>query len=75
MTNDRKKDHIDLALKSQLSKESKNSQFFYEPLFGVHPKKSDKFNQKFLGFDLDFPLWVSSMTGGTSSARACRRDP
>lgn len=54
--------------KSQLSKESKNSQFFYEPLFGVHPTKTDKLNHKFLGFDLDFPLWVSSMTGGTAKA-------
>ena len=69
MTNDRKKDHIELALKSQTKNPDKR--FQYEPLFSPHPLalKSDIAESfDFLGSSFKQPLWVSSMTGGTEMA-------
>lgn len=68
MTENRKADHIDLAFKSQLLKESLDGRFYYEPLLGIHPKDSDILKTKFLGKELNFPLWISSMTGGAQKA-------
>ncbi len=64
----RKQDHIDLSLNQRLDK-NQDSRFFYEPLLGRHAKKNDHWPISFLGKDLEFPLWISSMTGGTESAR------
>lgn len=74
----RKKDHIELALKSQISQT--DSRFFYEPLLSAHPNSADWGGLAFLGKQLKNPMWVSSMTGGTQMAgkingnlaRACR---
>jgi isopentenyl-diphosphate delta-isomerase len=76
---DRKKDHIDLALNSQTLKHTNDNRFDYEPLFSPHPSLSPE-PFEFLGKKLKVPLWVSSMTGGTKMAgkinrnlaRACR---
>lgn len=65
----RKSAHIELASKAQTLSSSKDDRFFYEPLFFSHPKRQDTWKTKFLGFDLDYPLWVSSMTGGTEFAQ------
>ncbi len=65
----RKGAHIDFAEKSQTSLFENDSRFNYEPLFFKHPKKSDNYPASFLGFNFDFPFWISSMTGGTQSAR------
>lgn len=65
----RKSDHIDLAVKSRTHKEEKDQRFDYEPFLAAHPSKSDKMPLTFLGKHLDFPIWVSSMTGGTKKAR------
>ena len=61
----RKKDHIELALNSQES--SLDKRFIYEPVHGNHLGK--------LNVELDlasksmkYPLWISSMTGGTEYA-------
>lgn len=64
----RKKDHIDLALRSQLSKESLNKRFYYEPALCAHPAEELPV-QSFLNKKLKMPVWVSSMTGGTKQAK------
>lgn len=65
----RKGDHIELAGKARTLMSSVDTRFNYEPLFFSHPKNSDIWKSSFLGFDLDYPLWVSSMTGGTEHAK------
>jgi isopentenyl-diphosphate Delta-isomerase len=64
----RKESHLDLAFKAQAGVQTLDQRFNYEPLFFSHPKSSDSWPHQFLGFTLDFPLWVSSMTGGTEKA-------
>ena len=39
----RKKDHIDLAFKSQVSKDTLDERFFYEPILSGHPFEDDDF--------------------------------
>ncbi len=76
---DRKKDHIDLALESQTLVKDIDTRFFYEPLLSAHPENGIP-ETDFAGKTLHLPLWVSSMTGGTklagtinrNLARACR---
>jgi isopentenyl-diphosphate Delta-isomerase len=75
----RKADHINMALRSQMNPQEFDSRFHYEPLLKAHPAQ-DLPPLKFLGKLLKVPLWVSSMTGGTEGAldintnlaRACR---
>lgn len=64
----RKKDHIDLALNSQSLAVEHDERFNYEPMLKPHPKKDDLAIQ-FLGKTLKNPLWISSMTGGTEYAK------
>jgi isopentenyl-diphosphate delta-isomerase len=66
---DRKGDHIELAQKARTETCEIDDRFNYEPMFFSHPKSSDKWETSFLGFNLDYPVWVSSMTGGTDHAR------
>lgn len=62
----RKDDHIDLSLKSQHS--YKDVRFEYEPMFGVHPDfKEEPFI--FLGKKMNYPFWISSMTGGGKDSK------
>jgi isopentenyl-diphosphate Delta-isomerase len=63
----RKRDHIDLAFKSQVT--DLDSRFYYEPLFSAHPEKGSLKPFTFLDKTFKVPLWVSSMTGGTEKAR------
>lgn len=67
---DRKESHIDLALKAQSSIWDVDDRFDYEPMFFSHPKETDLWPTKFIGHELNYPLWISSMTGGTAKARA-----
>jgi isopentenyl-diphosphate Delta-isomerase len=75
----RKKDHIDLAFKSQTGMPEIDRRFNYEPMLAAHPEQGlQPFT--FLGREHRIPMWVSSMTGGTklagkinrNLARACR---
>ena len=66
-TEDRKKDHIELALKSQTT--SGNLDLYYEPLLSPHPDGTYDISTDFLDKIFRAPLWVSSMTGGTEKAK------
>lgn len=65
----RKESHLDLAQKAQTGSLSVDDRFHYEPLFFTHPTSEEKWETTFLKFSLDYPLWISSMTGGTAKAR------
>ncbi len=63
----RKKDHIELAFKSQTLADSLDKRFMYEPMLSPHPSPLPKPFQ-FLDKTWNYPVWVSSMTGGTKLA-------
>jgi len=69
----RKQDHIELAFKSQISLSQIDNRFYYEPILAAHPKK-EKTNFTFLGKQMNAPIWVSSMTGGTALARTINKN-
>lgn len=64
----RKEDHIQLAGKARTASAEIDARFNYEPLFFTHPGPEERWKTRFLGFDLEYPLWISSMTGGTDHA-------
>lgn len=76
---DRKKDHIELVNKAQIQASEIDDRFYYEPLISAHPI-SDNQPITFLGKQMNAPIWISSMTGGTklagkineNLARACK---
>lgn len=66
----RKKDHIDMAFRSQVGVPQIDQRFNYEPLLAAHPSQTGAWPLfPFLGHSLRAPMWVSSMTGGTQLAR------
>ncbi len=66
---ERKRDHIELAFRSQVEKAALDDRFYYEPLLAAHPQIASMPKIEFLGKQLSAPLWVSSMTGGTEMAK------
>lgn len=76
----RKRDHIELAFRSQIADGTLDNRFYYEPLLAGHPERGTYPDFDFLGKRMRVPMWVSSMTGGTqlahtinhNLARACR---
>ncbi len=70
---DRKKDHIQLALESQLSASENDPRFFYEPLLSAHTDEPLPVPD-FLGKKIRVPIWISSMTGGTEQALKINRN-
>lgn len=66
VTESRKKDHIDLAFKSQV--DNTDHRFYYEPLLSGHPQNNLK-DIPFVNKKLKAPIWISSMTGGTGKAK------
>ncbi len=79
-TTDRKKDHIELAMLSQTPINQVDPRFYYEPVLSNHPTDQEIQATPFGSKNLSYPIWVSSMTGGTEMAklinknlaRACR---
>jgi len=69
----RKKDHIDLAFKSQTGIPEMDRRFHYEPLLNAHPEGGLK-PFPILGREHRVPMWVSSMTGGTKLAGTINRN-
>jgi len=69
---DRKKEHIELASKSQTNEEFQDKRFVYEPLLSAHPDKPLP-TTILAGKKLRAPLWISSMTGGTDEARTINK--
>lgn len=76
---ERKQDHIQLAFQSQVETAFLDKRFAYEPILSAHPSHLlTPFT--FLGKQIQTPIWVSSMTGGTEKAyqinanlaRACK---
>ncbi len=63
---DRKLDHLNLALKSQTLPGSSDKRFLYEPLCGHSMVEIKPFD--LAGKTMKFPIWISSMTGGTAEA-------
>ncbi|HLW39828.1 MAG TPA: hypothetical protein VKX31_05520 [Brumimicrobium sp.] len=63
-TESRKDSHLALAMSSQ--NEVIDSRFYYEPILASHPDRSEEWIKKFGKKEVRFPLWISSMTGGTS---------
>lgn len=70
-TSSRKADHIDLAFLSQVSET--DNRFFYEPVLQAHPQNSIE-PTTFLDSELGAPIWVSSMTGGTTHAKTINQN-
>lgn len=69
----RKKDHIELAFRSQITTALQDKRFFYEPLLSAH--KAEKSNAiDFLNKPLKAPMWISSMTGGTAIANTINKN-
>lgn len=66
----RKSAHIDLASKAQTLSVTVDTRFNYEPLFFTHPDSQKTWPVDFLGFKFSYPIWVSSMTGGTEHAHS-----
>ncbi|MFO8054893.1 MAG: hypothetical protein R6U19_07015, partial [Bacteroidales bacterium] len=65
---ERKKDHISLAINSATSAIEKDSRFVYEPLLAAFPG-NDHPAYELAGKLMKYPFWISSMTGGTKMAR------
>jgi len=63
----RKKEHIDLAFQSQVKEQE--SRFYYEPALAGHPDEIIKMPIVLAEKPMDFPIWISSMTGGAAIAK------
>ncbi len=64
--NQRKKDHINLAFQSQVLES--DSRFYYEPALAGHPSPDTKHPVQLGRQAMDYPMWISSMTGGATIA-------
>lgn len=68
----RKQDHIELALKSRVAGHDIDDRFYYEPLLAAHPQSLKE--SQFLGKTMRAPIWISSMTGGTAMAGSINKN-
>lgn len=65
----RKLDHINLAFESSVEKSRIDNRFIYEPMLSGHPDDSFQSAIVISGKPMKYPIWVSSMTGGTEKAK------
>jgi len=65
----RKEDHIDMAFKSVSFPEEVDKRFYYEPMLSGHERVDLDLSTSLAGKKLKYPIWVSSMTGGTEKAK------
>ncbi|MCX6231785.1 MAG: isopentenyl-diphosphate delta-isomerase [Bacteroidetes bacterium] len=65
---DRKGDHISLALNSQTTHNKPDPRFDYEPMLGSE-ECGELLPFQFLNRQMNVPLWISSMTGGAPESR------
>lgn len=80
MQEQRKLDHINLTLEAQKHILDLDTRFNYEPLLSAHPNSKSNLETTIFGKKLKAPLWISSMTGGSTKstlinhnlARVCR---
>lgn len=63
---DRKQSHLDLAFQSQNNQI--DNRFYYEPMLTGHPPSETDLSFQLGDKTLQNPIWISSMTGGSSSA-------
>lgn len=70
---DRKEDHISLAFRSATAAAMLDDRFDYDPVHGTHPAPGGIWPFEIAGRRMDFPFWVSSMTGGTARAGQINR--
>lgn len=71
----RKNEHIKLALEDK-KMILQDQRFYYEPLLSAHPLNEEQIatsERIFLNKKVAFPLWVSSMTGGSELAETINR--
>lgn len=64
----RKSDHIRLAFASQTPVGDIDQRFFYEPMLSGHPEEDAEMPVALGNKTMRYPLWISSMTGGTEAA-------
>ena len=69
MEDDRKRHHIDLALEAKTTKQTLDTRFEYDPIHAIHPISNSEQALEFGAYILKFPIWISSMTGGTELAK------
>lgn len=62
----RKQSHIELAMDAQNAR--LDERFYYEPFVSGHPVETDEMPVQIGDKQMRFPIWISSMTGGSSSA-------
>ena len=62
----RKESHLNLAFESQ--NDQIDHRFYYEPMLSGHPDKEETWETKIGEQIQKYPIWISSMTGGTSNA-------
>lgn len=65
----RKTDHINLAKKSQAINLELDKRFYYEPILSAHPDADTIKPINFAGKTMRYPIWISSITGGTGLAK------
>lgn len=63
-TESRKDSHLELALSAQ--NEAIDPRFYYEPMLAAHPDLDTQWPVQLGDQTMQFPLWISSMTGGSN---------
>ncbi len=65
----KKREHIRLAQCSITLNDIKDNRFYYEPMLSSHTSSCLKPKLSILNKSMQWPIWISSMTGGTSLAK------